>query len=249
MRKVRRGRDRRRPGRLHRCDPRGAARVQDGVHRRLVARRRQARAGRDLHQRRLHPVEGAAPIVGKLRARGPCVRRSRHRRVRLDHRRQEDAGAQGPCRRAEQRRHPVPVQEKQDRVLPRLRIVRGQGGRPLEAGSRRRQAGRAHCQARHHRHRVEAAGAAGCRHRQRAGARQRRGARDTGRSAQARRRRRRRHRPRDGQRLAPTGCGRDRARGVARVSRHRRHGHRQGSVEALHQAGARRFTPACRSPT
>ena len=51
----------------------------------------------------------------------------------LDDRRREDARAQGPGRRAEQRRHPVPVQEEQDRVLPRHRIVRRQGRRLLEA--------------------------------------------------------------------------------------------------------------------
>ena len=56
---------------------------------------------------------------------------------------------------------------------------------------------------------------------------------------QARRRRRRRHRPRDGQRLAPARRRSDGARSAAGVPRRRRHGRRQGSVEALHEAGAR----------
>ena len=79
---LRRRRHRRRSRRLHRRDPRRAARPRDGLHRRRDAARRQARAGRHLHQRRLHPVQGAAPVVGELRARGPRVRRSRHRRCR-----------------------------------------------------------------------------------------------------------------------------------------------------------------------
>ena len=79
---IRRRRDRRRPRRLHRRDPRRAARLHDRVHRRLDARRRQARAGRHLHERRLHSVEGAAAVVGELRARGPRVRRARHQRRR-----------------------------------------------------------------------------------------------------------------------------------------------------------------------
>ena len=81
-----------------------------------TTRRRQARARRHLHQRRLHPVQGAAAVVGELRARGPRVRRPRHRRSRasrIDV--AQDAGAQGQGRRAEQRRHPVPVQEEQGR--------------------------------------------------------------------------------------------------------------------------------------
>ena len=40
--------------------------LHDRLHRRLEARRRQARAGRHLHQRRLHSVEGAAAVVGEL---------------------------------------------------------------------------------------------------------------------------------------------------------------------------------------
>ena len=96
--------------------------LQDRVHRRLDARRRQARAGRHLHQRRLHSVEGAAAVVGELRARRPRVRRSRHRASRASRidvtqmlARKDKVVA------PEQRRHPVPLQEEQDHVLPRPR--------------------------------------------------------------------------------------------------------------------------------
>ena len=46
---IRRRRDRRRPGRLHRCHSRGATRPEHSVHRRLEERERRPRAGRDLH--------------------------------------------------------------------------------------------------------------------------------------------------------------------------------------------------------
>ena len=63
-------------------------------------RRRQARAGRHLHQRRLHSVEGAAAVVRELRARGPRVRRPRHRGQGPCARPGADACAQGQGRRA-----------------------------------------------------------------------------------------------------------------------------------------------------
>ena len=112
------------PGRLHRGDPRRAARASRGLHRRLESRRRQAGAGRHLHQRRLHPVQGAAAVVRELRARRTRLRRPRHRGQGTLARRRADARAQGQGRRAEQRRHPAPVQEEQGRVLPRPRLVR-----------------------------------------------------------------------------------------------------------------------------
>ena len=48
-------------------------------------------------------------------------------------------GAQGHGREAEQRRHPVPVQEEQGHVLPRPRLVREGGRRRLRDQGRRRE--------------------------------------------------------------------------------------------------------------
>ena len=62
-----RRRDRRGPRRLHRRDPRGAAGVQDRVHRGLEEREGRARPGRHLPQRGLHPVQGAAFVLGGIR--------------------------------------------------------------------------------------------------------------------------------------------------------------------------------------
>ena len=76
------------------------------------------------------------------------------------HRRRADARAQGQGRPAEQRRHPVPVQEEQGRVPSRRRQLRRRRCRGVAdqgRGRRRRDADR---EARHHRDRVEAAGVA-----------------------------------------------------------------------------------------
>ena len=160
--RIRRRRHRRRPGRLHRRDPRRAARLFDRLHRRVEERQGRPGAGRHLHQRRLHSVEGAAAVVGELRARRPPLRRPRHRRRQADDRRREDAGAQGDRREAEQRRHPLPVQEEQGRVLPRPRLVRRpRRGRHVAGRGRRREGRDDHRQARHRRHRLEPARVAG----------------------------------------------------------------------------------------
>ena len=66
---IRRRRHRRRPRRLHRRDPRRAARLHDRLHRRVEERQGRPGARRHLPQRRLHSVEGAAAVVGELRAR------------------------------------------------------------------------------------------------------------------------------------------------------------------------------------
>ena len=82
-------------------------------------------------------------------------------------------------RRAEQRRNSLSVQEEQDRVLPRCRLVhRRQRRRGMGAPGRRRESGRTQREARDRRNRLEAARAARGRHRQRPRARQRRRARD-----------------------------------------------------------------------
>ena len=60
-----------RPRRLHRRDPRRAAGLQRGLRRRVEERQGRPGPGRHLHQRRLHPVQGAAAVVGALRARRP----------------------------------------------------------------------------------------------------------------------------------------------------------------------------------
>ena len=82
------------------------------------------------------PSQGAAAVVRELRARRPRVRRARHRRQGPVDRRRADARAQGQGRRAEQRRHPVPLQEEQDHVPPRPRRVRG--GKASDGWKRRR---------------------------------------------------------------------------------------------------------------
>ena len=86
---IRRHRHRRRPRRLHRRHPRGAARLQRRLHRRVEERQGRPGAGRHLHQRRLHPLEGAAAVVRALRACRQALRRPRHqgRRPGARHRR------------------------------------------------------------------------------------------------------------------------------------------------------------------
>ncbi len=155
-------------------------------------------------------------------------------------RRREDARAQGEGRRPEQRRHRLPVQEEQDRILPRYGIVHGRRrGRRLDDRGGRREAGRTRGEARDRRDRIEAAAAAGGGNRQPARPRQRRRARDSGSAEAARRRRRRRHRSRDGQRLAAARSAGDGARGAAGVPRRRRRGDREGGAARLREAGAR----------
>ncbi len=66
MSSVRRRSDRRRPGRLRGCHPRRPARPRDRLHRRLEQPKGAAQPRRNLPQRRLHSVQGAAGIVREL---------------------------------------------------------------------------------------------------------------------------------------------------------------------------------------
>ena len=151
----------------------------------------------------------------------------------------EDAGAQGHGRQAEQRRHPVPVQEEQGHVLPRPRLVRR---RQPTAATRSRWPEPAerdhHRQARHRRHRLERRaqlpGVAFDEERilsndgaLRIGAVPKTLGVD----------RLRRDRPRDGLGLAPPRRRGHGARSAADLPRRGRRADRQGSAEGLHQAG------------
>ena len=98
-------------------------------------------ARRHLHQRRLHPVEGAAAVVGELRARRPRTSpttASRSSGLTLDVAKM--LARKDKVVEAEQRRHRVPVQEEQGHVLPRPRRVRR---RPATAATRSRSPARA----------------------------------------------------------------------------------------------------------
>ena len=176
---IRRRRDRRRPRRLHRRDPLRAARLPDGLHRRLDARRRQARARGHLHQRRLHSVEGAAAVVRALRACRARVRRPRHR-----HR----GRSRSTCTRMLARKDKV-VAQNNDGILflfkkNKVAFFHGLGsftgggaGGGWNVKVDGAKSGRTRREARDRRHRLEAARAAGRGLRQRARARQRRRAR------------------------------------------------------------------------
>ena len=119
-------------------------------------------------------------------------------------------------------------------------VVRGrQRRRRVDGEGRRRDAGRAHGDARHRRDRVEAASAARDGHRQRARARQRGRAGAAGGAEDARRGRRGRHRPRDGQCVAAARCEGDGAGGAAGLPWRRRRSDREGGEEALREAGTR----------
>ena len=99
---------------------------------------------------------------------GPCVRRARHRGQGPRARPEADARAQGQGRRAEQRRHPVPVQEEQGHVLPRpWRVCRQATATAWTINVEGARRGGPRREARHHRHRLEAARAAGVAIRQR----------------------------------------------------------------------------------
>jgi hypothetical protein len=106
-------RDRRRPRRLCRGDPRGAARPQDGL------RRKPRDAGRHLPQRRLHPVQGAAPrfrtiSMKRIRARWREVRHQ-DRSPSLDLGAMH-GGADKVVSEGADRRDRVSVQEEQGRM-------------------------------------------------------------------------------------------------------------------------------------
>ena len=201
----------------------------------MEKRRRRPRARRHLHQCRLHPEQGAAAVQREFRTRGEALRRPRHRPEESEHRHQEDAGPQGQRRQAEQRRHPVPVQEEQGELLPRPRQLRRRHGGRLAGQGRRRGADG---QADHRRHRFQRARAAGCGFRRREDPQQRRCAASRRGAEEAGPDRCRRDRPRDGLRLASPGRRGHGARRPAGLSGRGRRTDRQGSAEGLRQAGA-----------
>jgi four helix bundle protein len=104
-----------RSGRIRRRDPRGAARDEGGV------RGEGGRARRHLPARRVHPLQGAARLVGAVRpdpAQGGAARDPRGDAG--DRRRRHDE-AQGRGRHRPDARGGRALQEEQDRVGPRLR--------------------------------------------------------------------------------------------------------------------------------
>ena len=129
--RFRRPGDRRRARRLCRGDPRRAARAEDRL------RREPRDAGRHLPQRRLHPVQGAAPRLRAVRG-SRARRRSPSSGVKIERRRarpRRDARREGQGGQGADRRHRVPVQEEQGRLAQgRSRRSRaptpGQGRRP-----------------------------------------------------------------------------------------------------------------------
>ena len=133
-----------------------------GLHRRLDDGRRQARAGRHLHQRRLHTVEGAAAVLGELRARRARLRRARHPGEGPRARPRADAEAQGQGRAPEQRRHRLSLQEEQGRrsstAAAASRAATASGWQVKVAG---KDGGDADGEARDRRHRLQSARAAG----------------------------------------------------------------------------------------
>ncbi len=86
---------------------------------RVEERQGRGQARRHLPERRLHSVQGAAGILGELRARGVQIRQSRHLRDGRENRRRQNAGAQGQDRVAAHRRHRGLVQEEQDHLAAR----------------------------------------------------------------------------------------------------------------------------------
>ena len=110
--------------------------------------------GGTLHQRRLHPEQGAAAVERALRACRPPLRRPRHRPHGPEDGRGEDGRRKDAVVKAEQRRHPLPVQEEQGQLLPRPRLVRRRRRRLRDrvAGASQRDADG---QAGHRRHRLE----------------------------------------------------------------------------------------------
>ena len=213
------------------------------MHRRLEDRRGQAGTGRNLHQHRLHSLEGAAAVLREFRARRPRFRGARNRRQGPVGRCTADARPQGQSCPAKQRRDRLPVQEEQDRVLPRRgQLRRRHVGRVAnQSGGFRRRV--AHREERDRCDRLQAAGVS-CQQRRRgvrqpADPRQRWCAGDPGGADEAGRGRCRRHRPRDGERLASVGCRGDDPRSASRFLRRRRRAGREGGVEAFHEAGPR----------
>ena len=121
----------------------------DRLHRRVEERQGRPGAGRHLHQRRLHSVEGAAAVVASTSSTpATSSPTTASASTNLTHRRRADAGAQGRRREAEQRRHPLPVQEEQGHVLPRPRLVR-RGRATAATRSRSPARSRRRCTAKH----------------------------------------------------------------------------------------------------
>jgi dihydrolipoamide dehydrogenase len=118
-----------------------------------------ARAGRHLHQRGLHSVQGAAAVVRAFRARRHHFAEHGITEGPEDGRGQDDR-PQGRRREAEQRRHPVPVQEEQGHFFH----GRGSFAGRSRAATRSRwpaRPRRSDRQAGHRRHRLQRARAAG----------------------------------------------------------------------------------------
>ena len=243
---LRRRRHRRRPRWLHRRDPRSAAGLCDRLHRRVEEQRRRAGARRHLHQRRLHPVQGAAAVVRALRARRPPLCRPRHR----------DQGPRIDLAKMLARKDTV-VKQNNDGILYLFKknkvtffhgrgsfVGRGDAGIEIKVSGATEETlvartssspparTRARCPAprstrskscpttaRWHRATCPSAG----------------------------RDRRRRHRPGDGLGVAPPGRRRDRARGAADLPRRGRRADREGGGEGLHQAGPEDRTRRARS--
>ena len=227
----RRPHHRRRTRRLRRRDPLGPARL---LHR---LRRGRQDTRRHVRERRLHPVEGAAPIV-----RAPRVHAAARRGTRIFGRRRDaepraDDEAQGRRRRREHARRRVPLQEEQDHVGQGLGRARGGQHRPRHR--RRRQRDDLQAEERHHRDRLGSDRTSVPQVRRRARALEHRRAENPRSPEASHRHRRRRDRPRARLRLAPArreGHGhRVRADDPARQ---RRRDH-QGSGQDLPQAGPR----------
>ena len=135
--------------------------LQDRLHRRLEHARRQAGAGRHLHQRRLHSVQGAAAVVGELTstpATPSPTTASRSRAWRMD-------VAQMLARKdkvVQQNNDGILYLFKKNKVdvFPRPRQLRRQGRRRLADQGRRQGAADADRQARDRRHRLQPARAA-----------------------------------------------------------------------------------------
>mmetsp|Transcript_42330 Transcript_42330/g.99468 ORF Transcript_42330/g.99468 Transcript_42330/m.99468 type:complete len:353 (-) Transcript_42330:1868-2926(-) len=231
---IRRRRHRRRPWRLCRGHPRRAARLQHRLHRRVEERRRWARPGGHLHQCRLHPVQGAAAVQRALRAPQPPLCRPRHHGRQRQDRCRPDAGPQGHRGEAEQRRHPLPVQEEQGDVLPRSRQLRRSAGRRLRA-----QGGGGHDpgQAGHPRHRLQCPRPARRTLRRREHPLERRRPARRHHAGHPGRDRLRRDRPGDGLGLAPPGRQGHGARSPAHLPRRGGRIGRQGSRQDLQEAG------------
>ena len=150
-------------------------------------------------------IPSAAAIVRALRAGQPPLRRARHRSQGREPEARHADRSQELGGQAEQRRHPVPVQEEQGHLLPWQGRVRRPGRRRLGDQGHRHHRGRPGGQARGRGDRFVGARAARPAVRREGRAVQRRRAEHWRRAEDAGRDRRRRDRPGNGQRVAPPG--------------------------------------------